>query len=138
MSQSIERSGLLPHTHRTVTLLTRIARSGPATAGLPTRLVLSFMAGLLSLIVLAGLPAEAAAAGGACRETAFEQRPTSEPAPVLSVERIAVDLEESETQWRLGPAVSAPMPEAVGACRSASDDAPGGTGHWLPERPPRA
>ncbi len=139
MSQSIERTGFLPHTRITVTLLTRTARSGHATAGPSTRLVLTFLAGLMSLLVVVGLPVDASFAVSPLHETAFEQRPTQEPATGQRFEHAAHDLEESETHWRLGPAPAGPVPDAVGAsCRPCSDDTPTGTDHPLPERPPRA
>lgn len=139
MSQSIERNGLLPHTSRTVTLLTRPVRSGPATAGLTTRLVLCVLAGLMSLFVVVGASADAASAAGPRQETAFEQRPGSEAAASLrGIDRTALDLEESGTHWRTGPALPALRPMAAGACRPCSDATPDGTDHTLPERPPRA
>ncbi|KQT50416.1 hypothetical protein ASG52_06240 [Methylobacterium sp. Leaf456] len=139
MSQSIERNGFLPHTRITVTLLTRTVRSGPATAGPSTRLVLTFLAGLMSLLVVVGLPVDASFAASPLHETAFEQRPTQEPATGQRVERVAHDLEESETHWRLGPAPVGPVPEVAGASgRPCSDATPAGTDHPLIERPPRA
>ncbi len=135
MSQSIERGGFLPHTRITVTLLTRTARS----AGPSTRLVLTFLAGLMSLLVVVGLPVDASFAASPLHETAFEQRPTQEPATGQRLDRAAHDFEESETHWRLGPAPAGPVPDAVGAIGCPySDAAPDGTGHALPERPPRA
>lgn len=139
MSQSIERNGFLPHTRITVTLLNRTARSGRAQAGLPTRLVLSILAGLMSLLVVAGLPTDASFAASPLHETAFEQRPTREPVTGQRLDRAALDLEESETHWRLGPIVPAPVPDALGASgRPCSDARPDGTDHPRPERPPRA
>lgn len=139
MSQSIERNRFVPHTRNTVTLFTRTARSGHATAGLPTRLVLSFLAGLMSLLVVAGLPADTSFAASPLHETAFEQRTDREPETGQRLDRAALDLDESETHWRLGPVVSAPVPDAVGACGRPCSDAPlAGTDRPLPERPPRA
>lgn len=140
MSQSIERNGLLPHTPATVTLLTRTARPGRATAGLPSRILLSFLAGLMSLLVVAGLPADSVLAHpGPLHETAFEHRPVSEPATSPRIDRAALDLDESETHLRLAPTMPGPAPVARAAgCRPCSDDPPAATDHALPERPPRA
>lgn len=139
MSQSIERNDFVPHTRITVTLLTRTARSGHATAGLPTRLVLSFLAGLMSLLVVLGLPADASFADSPLNEIAFEQRTDREAETGQRLDRAALDLDESETHWRLGPVVAEPVPDAAGACgRPRSDVLLSGTDHPLPERPPRA
>lgn len=139
MSQSIERKGGSPHTPITVTLMTRTARPLRATAGLPARLVLSALVGLLSLLVV-GLPAESAAFGAGPRDqTAFEHRPTAEPATSLRIDRPALDIDETETHGRIAAPGTAPAPIAAAAGRRlASDRHPGEADYVRPERPPRA
>lgn len=140
MSQPIERNGFLPHTRVTVTLSNSTAHSGRATAGLPTRLVLSALAGLMSLLVVLGAPAHAGFGDGGSRyETAFEQPTAAETAAGPRIDRAALDFEESETHLRFGPALTGPVAVTVSAGnRPRSDHSPDGTDHPLPERPPRA
>lgn len=140
MSQSIERNGLLPHTRVTVTLFNSTVRSGRAPAGLPTRLILSALAGLLTVLVVLGGPANAGFGVGATRyETAFDQPTAAEPEAGLRIDHAALDLEESETQLRVGPSLPGPVPATSSAGgRPRSDHSPDGTDHSLPERPPRA
>lgn len=139
MSQSIERNRFVPHTRITVTLLTRSATTGHATAGLPTRLVLTLLVGLMSLLVVAGLPADASFAASPLNELAFEQRTDREPETGQRLDRAALDLDETETHWRLGPLVHDPVPDMAGASGRPTSDTPlAGTDHPLPERPPRA
>ncbi len=140
MSQAIERNGILPHTRVTVTLFNSTARSGRATAGLPTRLVLSALAGLLSLLVVLASPANAAfGVGGHRYETAFEQPNAAEPSTGSRIDHAAIDLDESETHLRFGPSLPSPVPTLSSAGgRPRSDHSPDGTDHPLLERPPRA
>ncbi|WP_232629802.1 hypothetical protein [Methylobacterium sp. Leaf118] len=139
MSQSIERSGGSPHNPVTVTLMTRTARPHRTRTGLPTRLVLSALVGLLSLLAVLGLPAEATAfASGPRDETAFEHRPTGEPATRLRIERPAADIDETETHGRLAAAATGPASVGLAAGRRPSSDrSPGEADDVRPERPPR-
>ena len=57
MSQSIASQRFIHHNDVTVILMPRPASPGRAHAGLPTRLALSALVGLLSLLVVIGLPA---------------------------------------------------------------------------------
>lgn len=140
MSQSIARERFVHHNERIVTLMPHPAPSGRTRIGLPARIVLSTLAGLLSLLVVIGLPADGAALGGipqAGGVIAFEQRPDTDPVVSLRTDRTVIDLDEIAGHARIG-AASGPDRMATGsACRPASDRNPEAADRTLPERPPR-
>ncbi|BAU92259.1 hypothetical protein MPPM_3654 [Methylorubrum populi] len=141
MSHAIEWQRFVHHNDVTVTLMPRPALPGRAHAGLPTRLVLSALAGLLSLLVVIGLPADGAALGGvpqARAEATFEQRPDTDPLASVRVGRVMLDLDEVASHGR----VSAILPGPDGADgaalpRPASDRNPDAAERGPFERPPR-
>lgn len=141
MSHSIEWQRFIHHNDVTVTLMPRPASPGRAHAGLPTRLVLSALVGLLSLLVVIGLPADGAALGGipqARAEATFEQRPDTDPVASVRTGRVMLELDEIASHGR----VSAILPGLDGADasslpRPASDRNPAAAELSPFERPPR-
>lgn len=142
MSQSIASQRFIHHNDVTVTLMPRPASPGRAHAGLPTRLALSALVGLLSLLVVIGLPADGSALGGIPQsrgEATLEQRPDTDPLASVRIGRTAPDLDEVASHGR----VSVILPgrdraEASSMPRPASDRSPSTAERGQPERPPRA
>jgi hypothetical protein len=141
MSQSIERQRFIHHNEVIVTLMPRRVPPGRAQAGLPIRIVLSALAGLLSLLVVIGLPADGAALGAlpqARAEATLEQRPDTDPVASVRTGRVILDLDEVASHGR----VSATLPGLDGADasslpRPASDRNPAAAERGPFERPPR-
>ncbi|CAO4177694.1 hypothetical protein CLBKND_03062 [Methylorubrum aminovorans] len=141
MSQSIEWQRFIHHNEVIVTLMPRPASPGRPVAGLPTRIVLSALAGLLSLLVVIGLPADGAALGGipqARAEATFEQRPDTDPVATVRTGQVMLELDEIASHGR----VSAILPGLDGADasslpRPASDRNPAAAEPGPFERPPR-
>ncbi|MEH3119786.1 MAG: hypothetical protein PGN25_19940 [Methylorubrum populi] len=141
MSQSIAWERFVHHNEPTVTLMPRPASPGRAKAGLPTRILLSAVVGLLSLLVVVGLPADGAAVGGipqARGEVTFEQRPDTDPMAGVRSGHTMLDLDEMANHGRIATAV--PRIDRAGASarlRPVSDRRSAGTDRAQPERPPR-
>lgn len=141
MSQSIEWQRFIHHTNVTVTLMPRPAAPGRAHAGLPTRIVLSALVGLLSLLVVIGLPADGAALGGIPQsrgEATFEQRPDTDPLASVRIGRVMLELDEVASHGRVS--VIHPRPERADASslpRPTSDRNPTAAELGRYERPPR-
>ena len=141
MSHAIEWQRFIHHNDVTVTLMPRPASPGRAHAGLSARLVLSALVGLLSLLVVVGLPADGAALGGvpqARAEATFEQRPDTDPVASVRTGRVMLDLDEVASHGR----VSALLPgqdgaDAASLPRPASDRNPSVAERGPFERPPR-
>ncbi|WP_331286175.1 MULTISPECIES: hypothetical protein [Methylobacteriaceae] len=142
MSQSIARKRFVHHNVRIVTRMFDLAPSGRTRTGLPARIVLSTLAGLLSLLVVIGLPADGAALGGipqARGSIAFEQRPDTDPLVSVRTDRTMIDLDEIASHGRIAAAASGPDRVETGSpCRPVSDPNPAAADRTLPERPPRA
>lgn len=141
MSQSIASQRFIHHNDVTVTLMPRPASPGRAHAGLPTRLALSALVGLLSLLVVIGLPADGSALGGvpqARGEVTFEQRPETDPLASVRIGRSMLDLDEVASHGRVGVIMPGPdRAEASALPRPASDRSPFAAERGQPERPPR-
>lgn len=141
MSHSIAWQGFVHHNDVTVTLMPRPASPGRAHAGLPTRIVLSVLVGLLSLLVVIGLPADGAALGGVPQARAvatFEQCPDMDPLASVRVGRVMLDLDEVASHGRLSAIL--PGPDGADAStlpRPASDRNPTAAESGPFERPPR-
>lgn len=141
MSHAIAWERFIHHNDRNVTLMPRPASpSRAATAGLPTRIVLSALVGLLSLLVVIGLPADGSALGGipqARSEITFEQRPDTDPVASVRSGHSLLDLDEMASHGRVG-ASGLDRADAAALPRPASDRNPGAADRNQPERPPRA
>ncbi|WP_286161758.1 hypothetical protein [Methylobacterium sp. AMS5] len=144
MPQSIARERFIHHNHVIVIIMTRLASTGLAAvapACRPARIVLSTLVGLLSLLVVIGLPTEGSALGGipqARGAVTFEQRPDTDPLASVRVGHAVLDLDEVANFGR----VSAIMPGLDRARTSSlprpiSDRNTAAAERGQPERPPR-
>ncbi len=115
---------------------------GRANAGLPTRLILSALVGLLSLLVVIGLPADGSAFGGVPQirgGITFEQRPDTDPVASVRSGHTMLDLDEMASHGRAVTAVPRLTRDGASASlRPVSDRNAATAEHNLPERPPRA
>ena len=140
MSHAIEWQRFIHHNDVTVTLMPRPASPGRAHAGLSARLVLSALVGLLSLLVVVGLPADGAALGGvpqARTEATFEQRPDTDPVASVRTGRVMLDLDEVAGFWGRFGQVGLDGVDAASLPRPASDRNPSAAERGPFERPPR-
>lgn len=142
MSQSIAWERVVHHNDPTVTPMPRPVSSGRASAGLPTRIVLSALVGLLSLLVVVGLAADGSALGGVPQvrgEVSFEQRPDTDPLASVRSAAPMLDLDDSASHGRITAAIPAPLrADAAAQARPTSDRIPVAAHRSRPERPPRA
>jgi len=142
MPHSIARERFIHHNDVIVTIMTRLASTGRTHAGRPARIVLSTLVGLLSLLVVIGLPTDGSALGGipqAHGVVTFEQRPDTDPLASVRIGHAVLDLDEVAKLGR----VSAVLPgldrvRASSLPRPLSDRNPAAAERGQPERPPRA
>lgn len=144
MPQSIARERFIHHNDVIVIIMTRLASTGLAStthACRPARMVLSTLVGLLSLLVVIGLPTDGSALGGipqASGAVTFEQRPDTDPLASVRIGHAVLDLDEVAKLGR----VSAIIPgldraQAPTLPRPISDRNPAAAERGQPERPPR-
>jgi len=139
--QSIAREGFIHHNDVTVTIMNRHATTGRAPADRPARIVLSTLVGLLSLLVVIGLPTDGSALGGipqARGAVTFEQRPDMDPLTSVRIGHAVLDLDEVAGVGRLSAIVPGfDRAQASSLPRPISDRSPAAAERGQPERPPR-
>ncbi|WP_286134631.1 hypothetical protein [Methylobacterium sp. Leaf123] len=121
--------------------MTRHASTGRAYAGRPARIVLSMLVGLLSLLVVIGLPADGSALGGipqAHGVVTFEQRPDTDPLAGVRIGHAVLDLDEAASFGRMSAIIPGlDRASASSLPRPISDRNPAAAERGQPERPPR-